>query len=204
MNLFIQTLINGVIQIALFSLVPFIWWLVTARKKMSFFEWIGLKKVRDARENKTLIWTIGAIVLFLLLAVFMLISVRGVQTATSEFAGLGLGAVPAILVYALLKTALPEEIVFRGFILKRISNKFGFAAGNLIQAALFGIMHGIMFFGAAGLVKAILITVFTGSIGWLMGFINEKKAGGSIIPSWSIHAIANIFSGICSAFMLLA
>ena len=204
MNLFIQTLINSVIQIALFTLVPFIWWLVTARKKMSFFEWIGLKKVRDARENRTLIWTIGAIVLFLLLAVFMLISVRGVETATSEFAGLGLGAVPAILVYAILKTALPEEIVFRGFLLKRISKKFGFAAGNLIQAVLFGIMHGIMFFGAAGLVKAILITVFTGSIGWLMGFINEKKAGGSIIPSWSIHAIANIFSGICSAFMLLA
>ena len=204
MNLLIQTLINSIIQIALFSLIPFIWWLITARKKMNFFEWIGLKKIRDARENKTLIWTIGAIVLFLALAVFMLISVRGVETATSEFAGLGLGAVPAVLVYAILKTALPEEIVFRGFILKRISKKFGFAAGNLIQALLFGLMHGVMFFGTAGLVKAILITLFTGSIGWLMGFINEKKAGGSIIPSWSIHAAANIFSGICSAFLLLA
>jgi membrane protease YdiL (CAAX protease family) len=204
MNLLIQTLINSIIQIALFSLIPFIWWLITARKKMNFFEWIGLKKIRDARENKTLIWTIGAIVLFLALAVFMLISVRGVETATSEFAGLGWGAVPAVLVYAILKTALPEEIVFRGFILKRISKKFGFAAGNLIQALLFGLMHGVMFFGTAGLVKAILITLFTGSIGWLMGFINEKKAGGSIIPSWSIHAAANIFSGICSAFLLLA
>ncbi len=204
MNLLIQTLINSIIQIALFSLIPFIWWLITARKKMNFFEWIGLKKIRDARENKTLIWTGGAIVLFLTLAVFMLISVRGVETATSEFAGLGLSAVPAVLVYAILKTALPEEIVFRGFILKRISKKFGFAAGNLIQALLFGLMHGVMFFGTAGLVKAILITLFTGSIGWLMGFINEKKAGGSIIPSWSIHAAANIFSGICSAFLLLA
>lgn len=204
MNLLIQTLINSIIQIALFSLIPFIWWLIMARKKMNFFEWIGLKKIRDARENKTLIWTIGAIVLFLALAVFMLISVRGVETATSEFAGLGLGAVPAVLVYAILKTALPEEIVFRGFILKRISKKFGFAAGNLIQALLFGLMHGVMFFGTAGFVKAILITLFTGSIGWLMGFINEKKAGGSIIPSWSIHAAANIFSGICSAFLLLA
>ena len=65
-------------------------------------------------------------------------------------------------------------------------------------------MHGIMFFGAAGLVKAILITLFTGSIGWLMGFINEKKAGGSLMPSWSIHAVANVFSGICSAFLFLA
>ena len=202
MNTIIQTLINSVIQIVLFTLIPFIWWLITARKKMNFFEWVGLKKIRNARENKTLIWTIGAIVSFLALAVFMLSSVRGVETATSEFAGLGLSAVPAILVYAILKTALPEEIIFRGFILKRVSKQFGFAAGNLVQSILFGLMHGVMFFGAAGPVKAVLITLFTGSIGWLMGYINEKKADGSIIPSWSIHAIANIFSGICSAFLL--
>ena len=65
-------------------------------------------------------------------------------------------------------------------------------------------MHGVMFFSAAGPVKAVLITLFTGSIGWLMGYINEKKADGSILPSWSIHAIANIFSGVCSAFLLIA
>ena len=204
MNLLIQTLINSVIQIVLFSLIPFIWWLITARKKMNFFEWIGLKKIKDAKENKTVLWTIGAIVAFLALSVFMLMAVRGMETAASEFAGLGFGAVPAILVYAIIKTALPEEIVFRGFILKRVSKKFGFAAGNLVQSILFGIMHGVMFFSAAGLVKALLITVFTGSIGWLMGYINEKKAGGSIIPSWCIHAVANIFSGACSAFLLFA
>lgn len=204
MNLLIQTLINSVIQIILFSLIPFIWWLITARKKMNFFEWIGLKKISNAKGNKTLIWTIGAIVAFLALSVFMLMAVRGVETAASEFAGLGFGAIPAILIYAIFKTALPEEIVFRGFILKRVSGKFGFAAGNLIQSILFGLMHGVMFFSAAGPVKALLITVFTGSIGWLMGYINEKKAGGSIIPSWCIHAAANIFSGVCSAFLLFA
>ena len=204
MNLLIQTLINSVIQIVLFSLIPFIWWLITARKKMNFFEWIGLKKIKDAKENKTVLWTIGAIVAFLALSVFMLMAVRGMETAASEFAGLGFGAVPAILVYAIIKTALPEEIVFRGFILKRVSKKFGFAAGNLVQSILFGLMHGVMFFSAAGLVKALLITVFTGSIGWFMGYINEKKAGGSIIPSWCIHAVANIFSGACSAFLLFA
>ena len=75
---------------------------------------------------------------------------------------------------------------------------------NLVQSILFGLMHGVMFFSAAGPVKAVLITLFTGSIGWLMGYINEKKADGSILPSWSIHAIANIFSGVCSAFLLIA
>jgi hypothetical protein len=35
-----------------------------------------------------------------------------------------------------------------------------------------------------------------------MGYVNEKKAGGSILPGWGIHAVANIFSGICSAFII--
>ena len=108
-----------------------------------------------------------------------------------------------ILIYAILKTGLAEEIVFRGFLLKRISNKFGFAAGNLIQSLLFGIMHGIFFFNTVGVAKAVLIILFTGTIGWVMGFINEKKAGGSILPSWFVHSSANIFSGICSAFLLI-
>lgn len=204
MNIIIQTLINSITQIALFSLVPFIWWLITARKKCNFFEWIGLKKMKDIKENKTIVWIIGVIAAFLALSVFMLTAVSGVETATSRFAGLGAAAIPAVLIYAALNTALPEEIIFRGFLLKRISGRFGFAAGNLVQSILFGLMHGVMFFSATGFVKALLITVFTGAIGWAMGYINEKKAGGSIFPGWIIHMAANVFSGLCSAFLLLS
>ena len=139
---------------------------------------------------------------FIALAVFMLYSMKGVEMATSEFAGLGIGALPAILVYAILNTALSEEILFRGFLLKRISNRFGFVAGNLIQGAMFGLLHGVMFFSSVGAVKAVVIIAFTGIIGMFMGYVNEKKAGGSIIPSWCIHALANIFSGACAAFSL--
>lgn len=203
MELLIQKLISSAIQIIIFSLVPFIWWLVTARKKCGFFEWIGIKKIGNARKNKTFIWTLCVTLAFLAVSVFMLISVKGVETATSEFAGLGVKAVPAIIVYALFNTALPEEILFRGFLLKRIANKFGFGAGNLVQSIIFGLMHGIMFFGSTGVVKAVVITAFTGTIAWFMGFINEKKAEGSIIPSWTVHAAANIFSSVCTAFVLL-
>jgi membrane protease YdiL (CAAX protease family) len=204
MSLLIQMLINSVIQIVLFSFIPFVWWMITARKKMNFFKWLGLKKITNSKENKTILWILGAAVAFLGLAVFMLISVKGVEMATSQFAGLGLAALPAILIYAIFNTSLPEEIVFRGFLLKRVSNKFGFIAGNLVQSIIFGLMHGVMFFGTTGIVKAVLITLFTGSIGWLMGYINEKKADGSIIPGWTIHAMANIFSGICAALVLFA
>ncbi|MBR3635038.1 MAG: CPBP family intramembrane metalloprotease [Lachnospiraceae bacterium] len=202
MNLFIQTFINSIVEILLFSLIPLIWWLITARKETGFFKWIGLKRPKDTKENKTFIWILAIIICFCVLSAFMLILVKGTQTATSQFEGLRFSALPAILIYAILNTALPEEILFRGFLLKRFSSKFGFTAGNIIQSMLFGLMHGIMFFSVSGMIKAILIILFTGSIGWFMGFVNEKKADGSIIPSWMIHAAANIFSAICSAFLL--
>ncbi len=201
MSLTLSKLISSIIQIILFSLIPFIWWLITTRKECSFFRWIGLKKPED-EKHKTWIWIIGVSVAFLALSVAILYFLKGTETATSDFSGLGAAAIPAILVYAVLNTALPEEILFRGFLLKRISDKFGFTVGNIMQAALFGLLHGLMFFSAVGVLKALIVIVFTGGIGWCMGYTNEKTAGGSILPSWCIHAIANIFSGLCSAFLL--
>ena len=134
-------LITAIVQIVLFTALPFIWWLITARKKMNFFKWLGLKKPENTKKNKTVLWTIGAILGFFIVSAFMLYSVRNIETAASDFTGLGAKAIPSILIYAIFKTGLAEEIVFRGFLLKRISNKFGFAAGNLVQSILFGIMH---------------------------------------------------------------
>ena len=138
----------------------------------------------------------------MLISAFVLYLLGNVESATTDFDGLGFNAIPAILVYAILNTALPEEILFRGFLLKRIENRFNFVTGNIVQAVIFGLMHGIMFFSAVGTVKAILIIMLTGTIGWFMGYTNEKKANGSLLPSWCIHSIANIFSGVCSAFLL--
>lgn len=63
--------------------------------------------------------------------------------------------------------------------------------------------HGVMFFTLAGAVKAILIIAFTGAIAWFMGYVNEKCANGSIIPSWIIHTVSNLFSGSCAAFLII-
>lgn len=200
MNLFLSKLIGSIIQIILFTLIPFIWWLITARGKSNFFEWIGLKKVEYLKRKEIMIWIAGISVIFLSMSVFILYSLKDVETATSDFAGLGVKAIPAIFIYAVLNTSLPEELLFRGFLLKRISNRFGLNIGNIIQSIIFGAIHGVMFFSYVGLLKAILITIFTGIVGWCMGYVNEKKAHGSILPSWCIHATANIFSAICSAF----
>ena len=203
MDLLMKKLTNSIIQIIIFSIIPFLWWLITSRKKMNFFEWIGLKKVNNIKENKLFAWIFSVLVLFLIISVFILYSLKNVNVASSEFTGLGIKSLPSILIYAIFNTSLPEEILFRGFLLKRIGNKFGFIVSNGIQSLLFGCIHGIMFFSAIGILKSMLIILFTGSIGWIMGYINEKKANGSILPSWFIYAVANIFSGICYAFQLI-
>ncbi len=201
MNLFINKVISSILQIILFAIIPFIWWCITARKQQSFTKWIGLKKIEGGK--KTVIATILVSVAFLASGVLTLYVVRGMETATSEFTGLGAAALPAIVVYAAFNTSFPEEILFRGFLLKRLSNKFGFNVANFIQAFLFGLLHGVMFFTLAGAVKAVLIIVFTGAIAWFMGYVNEKCSNGSIIPSWIIHTVSNLFSGICAAFLII-
>ena len=153
--------------------------------------------------KKTLAAIIILAVAFLFSGALTLYVIRDIETATSEFAGLGVKAIPAIVIYAAFHTAFPEEILFRGFLLKRMANKFGFNLANLTQSLLFGLLHGVMFFSLAGVIKAGFIIFFTGAIAWFMGYINEKNANGSIIPSWIIHTISNLFSGICTAFSII-
>lgn len=202
MELFTQKLLSSIVQIILFALIPFVWWIVTARKKSGFFPWIGLKRISSPKENKTALWIAGITAVFMAVSVFILSAVKNVETATSEFSGLGAKALPAILVYAVLNTSFPEELLFRGFLLKRLSHQFGFPIGNAVQSLLFGLLHGVMFLALTDIPRAILIIAFTGGIAWCMGYVNERKADGSILPSWCIHAVSNIFSGICSAFLL--
>lgn len=201
MSLFVDKIVSSIFQIVIFAIIPFVWWLITARKQRKFIEWIGLKKMEGGKKTLTSIIIVS--VAFLFLGVFILYIISGVETATSEFKGLGMKAVPAIIIYAAFNTALPEELLFRGFLLKRMSNKFGFNTANVIQALLFGLLHGAMFFALVGLVKAILAVAFTTVIAWFMGYINEKISGGSIIPSWIVHTISNLFSGLCAAFLLI-
>lgn len=204
MVLFISKLISSVIEIIALSLIPFIWWLVTARKKEGFFNWLGIKTIDRLKVKKVLGISAVVEVSFILLSFYMLYAVKGVENlATSDFAGLGIKVLPAILIYAIFNTALPEEIFFRGFLLKRLSNKFGFGVGNFVQCVAFGLMHGLMFVKYTGLFTGIAITLFTEAIAWFMGYVNEKKADGSILPSWGIHAVANIFSGLVAALSLI-
>lgn len=159
---------------------------------------------RPLEFDRTLLgFIVFTIVAFIVVSIGILYSLKGVDTATSKFSGMGIIGLPSALIYAFITTALSEEILFRGFLLKRLSNKFGFYIGNIVQSILFGLLHGVMFFSTINLIHVVLIIVFTGLIAWCMGYANEKKADGSIMPSWIIHGIANLFSAIISMFCII-
>jgi membrane protease YdiL (CAAX protease family) len=188
-----QTVINTVIQIILFSAIPILWWFFSARKKENLLSWIGLTTPKFRSNKKAFIILFITFVPLLAIGLYLTFMVEDKsQLAGAAFADLGIAGVVPLLVYAVFQTGLSEEVLFRGFLCKRLSGKFGFTTGNTIQAALFGVVHGVLLFGIIGTTLTIAVIMFTAIVGWLMGFLNEKLGNGSIVPSWIVHALANL------------
>lgn len=194
---------SSIIQIILFSFIPFVWWFIKERKQISFLRWIGIKKPIILDIRKYIITVFIIIALYLCLAFIIPLLLVDSDTATSMFAGQGIKALLPALIYAFLQTGLSEEIFFRGFLTKILSSKYGFKTGNVFQALIFGLIHGLMFMSDIGFFKALIIILITGTIGLLMGWINEKLSGGSIIPSWILHGLANIIPAVIVMFNLI-
>lgn len=197
--MFVNALLNGLFQVVLFTLVPLVWWLVTARKKENFFSWLGLKKpvVKNwKRWSVTVLlaavvcWGLGELAIYL----------RGpLAAADSQYKGMGAAAIPSVLAYSLIQTALSEEILFRGFMLKRLQTKLGFPAATVIQTVIFGAIHLLMVWGQVNLLAGLLIVVYPMVVAVVFSYINEKLSGGSILPSWIVHGLLNTVSGIMAA-----
>lgn len=203
MTLFMSKLMSGIMELLIVSVIPFITWLIWSRKKVGFFDWIGLKKVQTQQKKRLLLTIFGFSLLFLLFSIVVFSWFDSSKTATADFSGKGIGALPAILAYAILGTALPEEIFFRGFLLKRLQGKLGFLGANLVQSLLFGLMHALMFIQQTDVLIAMVIFAYTSLIAFVLGAINEQQANGSILPSFFIHTLVNTTAGLLFAFSLI-
>ena len=51
MTLFMSKLMSGIMELLIVSVIPFITWLIWSRKKVGFFDWIGLKKFKPSRRG---------------------------------------------------------------------------------------------------------------------------------------------------------
>ncbi|MFO7969556.1 MAG: CPBP family intramembrane glutamic endopeptidase [Candidatus Izemoplasmatales bacterium] len=200
----LTNLVSSIIQVIIFSIIPFIWWLVSNRNESSFLEWIGIKKI-TIQNKKKYVMTFGFILILLVFSSLLIIPffINSSDMATSQFINQGIVALIPALIYAFIQTGLSEEILFRGFLAKRLINKFGFLIGNIVQSVLFGALHVLLFISLTNWLGTIIIFIITGFTGWLMGIINEKQSGGSIISSWLIHGCANTLAAIFAMFNIV-
>ncbi len=188
-------LFSAIFQILLFTLIPFIWWLITARKKENFFSWIGLKKPVGNLRNILILMAIAFVVCE---AVGQVINntVMKADWNQSNFAGMGIAGIPCVIIYAYLHTAFSEEIIFRGFLQKRLQKQFGFIPGTIIQALIFGAVHVVLNLNYITPVQGVFLLLYPMIPAVFFAFINEKKCEGSILPGWLIHGTLNLITGI--------
>lgn len=207
MQAIIQALFNALFQTAFLTAVPFAYYAYKYRKSRGFFNWLGIYQPQGRTMGLALLFSIAGMVIWLV--AFNLPGLRQVAIAPNTVAGqlreAGFSAVTltVMLIQVFLQTALSEEIFFRGFLARRLINWLGFAAGNLVQALLFGLVHINLFLSPEGpaltVGSALPVLLLTGAYGWGMGWLNERLGNGSIVPSWLVHGLSNL-----AAFSLLA
>ncbi len=199
-------------HLLLWSIIPFLWWLIKYRQ-VNILSWIGLHKVQGKTGN-ILIW--GAIFFALTVISQVFITPKLLPpgiTVAETYQGLGTAALIPALAFGLY-TGLGEEIFWRGFLGKRLMARLGFWGGNIIHALIFGLLHGVGFSLAiiqapveVQLLKILAVGLFattlTGFSGGMLGYVTEKKAGGSIIPAILIHALGNTLLSLAQAFNIL-
>ncbi len=189
----LNALVSPILQLLIFAALPILWWAVTGRNE-SLWRWLGLRPVAT-RSWATLV--LGTVAAWLALSIggFGVLLFSGIpvaETAVARFLGLGTSGLVAAVLYAVVQTSLAEEIVFRGFLLKRIAARFGFWVGNSSQSVLFGLLHAVAFAGRLPLPTLVLAFAFPAIVALVAGVLNEKLAGGSILPSWALHAASNL------------
>jgi len=203
-----DALLSAVLQVAVFTLIPLIVYLVTRRKATGFLEYVGLFKPEARTMALATAWvalTIAALAALLAFAPALRDTLGGPGTAAGALREIGPtpAGIVALLVGALIKTALSEEILFRGFIAKRLIAWRGFAPGNVLHAVLFALPHLLLLVVPDGprVTAAGATALFTWPFltALVLAWLNERRGNGSIAPSWWAHAAGN-----ATAYALLA
>jgi membrane protease YdiL (CAAX protease family) len=199
------TLISAALQAGLVLAIAGLVYLAFGRKKAGFGEYVGLKPapLRSILIGAA-IGLAGAALLLSIPGMAEMASGRGTVTGEAMHRGASAGVLAGLAVSALLKTSFSEELLFRGIIGKRLIAWLGFQPGNFIQAALFGAVHLLLLLvPAASTATVAILVLFTGAMGWINGWLNERLGNGSILPGWAAHGIANLCAYLAVALAVV-
>ena len=202
----LNQLISAVLQIMLFSAVPFIWYVFTQKSVRGFFAWLGIKKAPKPPWKSMLCILIGFLAVVVLPYLWLHqsgnLNYQGFTVDAFRQYGWSVQTVCVIWIWAVIQTSLSEEILFRGFLCKRFAQKCGETTGNILQAFIFGTIH-IAALPDKNILAMLLIVLLTGGVGYALGRLSLKEAQGSILYGWAIHAAVNLISPILVFTFLL-
>ncbi|WP_396592763.1 lysostaphin resistance A-like protein [Brevundimonas sp. R86498] len=175
-----------------------------ARRKASVRDWLGLKGASIGLVLSATAAGAGA-AFFLLQTPGLASLASGPGTVIHAVTG---GSPPdanllvALALAALFKTALAEELLFRGLIAKRLYGLLGFHGGNLGQAVLFAAIHLpiLLLPQGRGVIGGAVIG-FALVVALVSGWLNERLGRGSILPGYGLHAGANLTTYWMLAFV---
>ncbi len=205
----ITEIISALLQVVVFSLIPFLVYVISRKTGNGFLAWLGLyrpqRKAMLLSLALALVFVAGGLTIALLNEhVWKIMTEPPSVTGKLRAMGFSPSSVVVLLLIAGIKTSLSEEIFFRGFVAKRLVHKLGMRTGNFLQAAIFGLVHVLLFWALtkAGAVFLLFIFAFSGLAGFLAVYINDKIGNGSIVPGWLAHALGNMTSYFLIAFVL--
>lgn len=189
-----------ILQVTVFCFIPFVYWLLHAKKQSSFSKYVGIYAPQKNVSVKKITIFAGFYFVIYWIVHFTAIS-EITQPSAGNFKGLGwVAVIPAFLV-SFIQQAMAEEILFRGFIMKRLISRVGLTVGNIIQAAIFGSIHVLFSISdSKQLLAYVIIFISTAAGGWLLGYLSEKLFNGSIIPGILVHGTGNFIMVLSVAF----
>lgn len=202
----VNQFLSAVLQLLLLTAIPLVWYMASKRRITGFLRWVGLTPAARI-PAKAMCGIFLAFALVTLLPYWYLyhtnsLTYSGFTVDSYRQSGWSAQTVLVILVWAVLQTSLSEEIFFRGFLCKRFCSAWGWKVGTTVQALLFGAIHLPAVWGK-GIVPALVIVLLTGGIGFALGWLSQRRAEGSILYGWCIHAAANILSPVIVFIFLL-
>lgn len=134
MTLFISKLMNGIMELLIVSVIPFITWLIWSRKKVGFFDWIGLKKVESQQKRRLLLTILGISLLFLLFSIVVFAWFDSSQTATAAFSGKG--SLSCYLGLCYLRDCLARRNLLQRFSFEKATRKTRIPRGQSDSVSL--------------------------------------------------------------------
>jgi membrane protease YdiL (CAAX protease family) len=119
--------------------------------------------------------------------------------------GFGATAIALGLIYCFIKASGSEELLFRGLIAKRLYSALGSVWGNITQATIFWLMHvAIIRLLTGAWISWLQVDAFVSGFGLaiICGYVNFRKDGESIAPSWILHGSLNFTTLLTLLFLL--